>query len=125
MLLLTMIIYTFGIFMAVMVGENCDDMPDFPLCKDMFLTVPGSMMTMFQVMTGDSWSMEVGRRLFFHQPYLIFVLIIFLFLTTFGMMNIVMAVIVENTLTASKDNDDLEKRRREKREKRVMNQLRT
>merc|ERR1711869_190493 len=76
---------------------------------------------MFQVMTGDSWSMEVGRMLMFQQPFLIFVLI--LFLTTFGLMNIVMAVIVENTLAAAKDNDDLEKRRRERREKKVLDQI--
>merc|ERR1719305_1535337 len=125
MLLLFMVMYSFGIFMTVMVGENCDSgiYPEMFACDDMFGGVFKSMFTMFQVMTGDSWSMEVGRMVLFQQPFLIFVIIIFLFLTTFGLMNIVMAVIVENTLAAAKDNDHLEKRRRERREKKVLDQI--
>lgn len=129
-ILLFLVIYTFGIFMTVMVGGECDDMPNFPNCRDMFYHVPGSMITMFQIMSGDSWSMEVGRKLVYEypieywRPLFAFVLIFFIFLTTFGLMNIVMAIIVENTLSAAKDNEDLERRRREKREKRVLEQLR-
>merc|ERR1719313_3106779 len=82
------------------------------------------MYTLFQVMTGDSWSMEIGRKVMLENPgptQMLFV--IYIFLTTFGLMNIVVGVIVENTLYLSKENDDLARRRREKIESRIFDSL--
>ena len=86
-LLLVMVIYPFAIFLHIRLEYDCDLMasPDFcgpgeiegqsgtskggvpcpdPFlnCREMFGTVPGSMYTMFQVMTLESWSMEVVRK---------------------------------------------------------------
>ena len=44
-------------------------------------------------------------------PRVFYVVFLFQWLTTYGLMNIVIGVIVENTLNAAKANDDLQQRR--------------
>merc|ERR1719235_770474 len=127
-MLLVMVIYPFAIFLNIVLERDCDVMATdpvqpFPLCREMFGTVPLSMYTMFQVMTLESWSMEIVRKIIPRHAYLVPLFIVFLFITTFGLMNIVVGVIVENTLQIQKDNEGLEKRRRERREKKICDDL--
>merc|ERR1719327_824760 len=103
-------------------GVPCPD--PFVNCYEMFGTVPRSMYTMFQVMTLESWSMEVVRKIMRRHSLLVPHFILYLFITTFGLMNIVVGVIVENTLQIQKENEGLEKRRREAREKKILEGLR-
>jgi voltage-gated sodium channel len=148
-LLLLMVIYPFAIFLHIRLEYDCDAMaspdlcgpgemegqsgtskggvpcPDpFLLCYEMFGTVPRSMYTMFQVMTLESWSMEVVRKIMRRHSLLVPHFILYLFITTFGLMNIVVGVIVENTLQIQKENEGLSKRRREALEKRTCEELR-
>jgi voltage-gated sodium channel len=127
-MLLLIVIYPFAIFLNIWLVDDCDTMAEdakqpFPLCREMFGTVPLSMYTMFQVMTLESWSMEIVRKIMPRHWQLVPLFIMFLFVTTFGLMNIVVGVIVENTLQIQKDNDGLDKRRRERREKRICESL--
>merc|ERR1719428_1619226 len=72
------------------------------------------MYSMFQVLTLDSWSSAIGRPLFEVKPWLFCVFAIFIFLTSFGLLNIVIGVIVENTINAAKNNDTLQRSRSER-----------
>merc|ERR1712167_364934 len=62
---------------------------------------------MGQVMTTDGWSNALLRHIKAMSPMITVFFYFFLFLTTFGLLNIVMGVIVEQTLTIAKENDHL------------------
>merc|ERR1719420_611805 len=100
------VLYCSAIFMTEVVGRNCDEeySVSFPDCGDMFSTVPRSMYTLFQVLTLESWSMAIVRPVLTKKPGLVIFFIMFLFITTFGLLNVVVGVIVENTLEASRSN---------------------
>jgi voltage-gated sodium channel len=90
-----------------MIGEHCDeDYASFERCKDMFGGVLLSMFTLFQVLTLEGWAMSVVRPVVEVSPSLVLFFRVFLFLTSFGLMNIVIGVIVENTLQAAAQNED-------------------
>merc|ERR1719171_1910515 len=105
--LLLLILYCGAVLTTAMIGEHCEeDYVSFERCKDMFGGVFLSMFTLFQVLTLEGWAMSVVRPIVEVNPILVFFFISFLFLTSFGLMNIVIGVIVENTLQAAAQNED-------------------
>ncbi|CAK9090468.1 unnamed protein product [Durusdinium trenchii] len=101
-----------------------------PECDQYFGTIPKIMYTLVQVLTLDgitflrgrrgredwiqrmeSWAMTVGRPLVDRQPLLFIILLLFIFLTTFGLLNIIVGVIVENTLNIAQSDQELQDRR--------------
>jgi len=75
-----------------------------------FGSVPKSMFTLFQVMTTEGWA-EVARTAMIHEPWTWFFFLFYLSLTTFAILNVVVAVIVENTLDqALHQKDELMKK---------------
>jgi voltage-gated sodium channel len=105
--LLLLILYCGAILTTAMIGEHCDeDFTHFERCKDMFGGVFLSMFTLFQVLTLEGWAMSVVRPIMDVYPSMVFFFLTFLFLTSFGLMNIVIGVIVENTLQAAAQNED-------------------
>lgn len=119
-LLLSLVIYVVAILMTLLVGHECDNaFKDSSWqherdCQRMFGDVPSSMYTMFQILTLESWSMAVIRPVFEVQPAFFLIILFFLFLTTFGLLNNIIGVIVETTTQAAKENDHLQKARAEK-----------
>mmetsp|Transcript_21916 Transcript_21916/g.46579 ORF Transcript_21916/g.46579 Transcript_21916/m.46579 type:complete len:482 (+) Transcript_21916:127-1572(+) len=94
-LLIALIIYVFSIFLTRTLGkvfqsENQD-------IKDQFGTVVKTMFTMFQVMTLDDWP-AIARNAMHYEPWIWIIFILFLVITTFSIMNVIVAVIVESTL---------------------------
>lgn len=109
MVLLVMILYVGALVVTNMVGKECDEgdtFDHFVDCYVMYGTMPRSMYTLFQVMTLESWSMAVARPVLEEKPYMIIFFVGFLYLTTFGLMNIVMGVIVEQTLKSASENEE-------------------
>jgi voltage-gated sodium channel len=105
--LLLLILYCGAVLTTAMIGEHCDeDYVTFERCKEMFGGVLLSMFTLFQVLTLEGWAMSVVRPVIQVSPSMVFFFITFLFLTSFGLMNIVIGVIVENTLQAAAQNED-------------------
>lgn len=117
-LLLLMILYVFGIFFCQMVGQNTkvgyyrridhepegtiiDYHPDFDVYEH-FGTMPRAMFTLFET------SLEPLniRPVVEEQPYLVPFMLAFIFITTFGVMNVIIGVIVENTTAAAKATDE-------------------
>jgi hypothetical protein len=101
-LLLALFIYACGIYMTLIVGQQCaDKYESWHECRDVFGSVPASMYSLFQVLTLESWSMLIARPVLKKKAWLFLFFLFFLMFTTFGLLNIIVGVIVENTLKAS------------------------
>jgi voltage-gated sodium channel len=92
--------------------------------EEYFGTVPKSMYTLFQVLTLENWADGIARHVMSQQPEMVLFFIPFLMFTSFGIMNLVIGVIVENTLSASRNNEEKIKKTQEKERTRVLQHLR-
>ena len=100
--LLVGLLYVAGIFVTSQVGHSDQfsgpsyDGSIWP--KDTYFgSVPRSMLTLWQVATLDDWAEGVARHVIFRQPFMALFFILFILMTTFGVFNILVGVIVENT----------------------------
>merc|ERR1712224_918092 len=82
------------------------------------------MYTLFQVLTLENWADGIARHVLSKQPAMVLFFVLFLMFTTFGIMNLVVGVIVENTLSASRNNEEKIKKMQEKERTRVLQHLR-
>merc|ERR1719265_2622275 len=116
-LLLVMIYYVFGIFFTQMIGSNLDAgylrqidevppgtiinyHPDFDKYQ-YFGNMMRSMFTLFET----SLEPQDIRPIVEEQPFLFPFILLFIFVTTFGVMNVIIGVIVENTTAVSKKTE--------------------
>lgn len=130
-LLLGVVIYLFAIFATQNVGQNNELYNEYYEetagswdHEFYFGTVPRSMFTFFQICTLDKWSEEIVRHVKKNQPGLEMLFVSFVIFTTFGLLNLVIGVIVENTLASAKVNETKMKKKKEKDRMKVMNHLR-
>jgi len=101
------IIYMCSIFTTTQLGTASDN----------FSSIPNSMLTLFQITTLDSWSDTIVRPLVSDNPAFILFFLIYIFITSFGLLNIVLGIVVENTVISAND-----KKMRDMREKEVLKQ---
>lgn len=94
-ILITIIIYIFAIFLTRTLGKVYAK--DDAVIEEQFGTVVRSMFTLFQVMTLEGWP-TIARNAMRHEPWIWLIFILFLVGTTFSIMNVIVAVIVESTL---------------------------
>ena len=87
--LLALVYYVFGVMVTKLFGE------DFP---EWFGTVGRSMFSLFQIMTLESWSMGIVRPVMEVYPYAWVVFVPFILVTSFAVINLFIAVIV-NAMT--------------------------
>lgn len=105
------VIYTASIFMTVLVGYECNSTwSDWELCEDFFGSVSKSMYTMFQVMTFESWSMAIVRPVIYERWWVLGFFLCFMMLTSFGLLNILVGVVVESTLDVSRQRREVKER---------------
>ncbi len=83
--LLLLIFYVFAVMATKLFGG------DFP---DWFGTVGGSMFSLFQIMTLESWSMGIVRPVLEVYPYAWAFFVPFILITTFAVLNLFIAIIV-------------------------------
>jgi voltage-gated sodium channel len=125
MILLALIIYCAAIIATMMVGEECEEYGQiFVRCEDFFGGVFRSMFTLFQMMTLESWAMSVARPVMTRQPAMAGFFVVFLFLTAYGCMNILIGVVCENTLATAAQNERKRTRLRSKELRRNFSNLR-
>ncbi|WP_321313891.1 ion transporter [Halarcobacter sp.] len=86
MALMALIFYIFAIMSTNLYGES------FP---QWFGTLGDSFYTLFQIMTLESWSMGIVRPIMEVHPYAWVFFIPFIFIATFVMINLIVAVIVD------------------------------
>lgn len=128
--LLVVTAYTFGIFATQQIGQKNDIYNSYYLDSGgwdhevYFGTVYKSMLTLFQVATLSHWSEGVVRHVMRKQPEMVFFFLFFIIFVTFGLLNIVVGVIVENVLQTAKINEAKKKKKQEMDKQRIMNHLR-
>jgi Ca2+-binding EF-hand superfamily protein len=98
-LLLLIVIYVFAVFTTRMFGQQHRDSPEIQLY---FGGVGKSMFTLFQIMTTEGWA-DIAEELMAVEPYSIAIILLYLSITTFAMVNVVVAVIVDSTLTQAQE----------------------
>lgn len=121
-LLLMLLLYVSGIFCVQMIGKSDlyknsfeealagenDYFPDWDAYQ-FYGTVPRGMFTLFEVCLEPLSLRPILEKQLFMGPFFL----MYIFLTTFGVMNVIIGVIVENTMEASRQAtealDDLEK----------------
>ncbi len=94
--LMTLIFYIFAIMATNLYGES------FP---QWFGTLSESFYTLFQVMTLESWSMGIVRPIMEQHPNAWVFFIPFIFIATFVMINLVVAVIVDAMALLKEDEE--------------------
>eukprot|EP00930_Biecheleria_cincta_P041355 TRINITY_DN28343_c0_g1_i1.p1 TRINITY_DN28343_c0_g1~~TRINITY_DN28343_c0_g1_i1.p1 ORF type:complete len:573 (+),score=89.99 TRINITY_DN28343_c0_g1_i1:127-1845(+) len=108
-LLMLLAIYVAGIIITYIFGHECDDLDANGrwkadvTCRDMYGTLMGSMITLFQVACLD---MEVVRPVAWVSEVGFGFLVLFIIFSSFGLVNIIMGVMVESVLLSSKQNED-------------------
>merc|ERR1719359_904067 len=80
-----------------------------------FGNIPRAMYTLFNVVIMAEWT-EMGRAIIEYQPEMFIFFLVFIVFTTFGIMNVIIGVIVDNTMEAAKavekDQETFERRNR-------------
>merc|ERR1719387_3475278 len=66
-----------------------------------FGTIPRSMYTLFCIVILAEWP-EIGRPIIERQPHMFLFFLMFIIFTTFGVLNVIVGVIVDNTMEAAK-----------------------
>lgn len=94
-ILITVVVYIFAIFLTRTVGFA--HKADNEVLNDYFGNIIYSMFTLFQVITLEGWP-SVARAAMKVEPWVWIVFVVFLLLTTFSIMNMIVSVIVDSTL---------------------------
>lgn len=129
-LIIMVFIYICAIFTTLTIGKNNEVYdPYFKESKgwdheEFFATVPRSMFTLFQVLTFESWSERIVRHVMQKQPAMVVFFVFFIAVTSFGLLNIVVGVIVESTLRTSENDENKIRRSQERDRHRVFDHLR-
>lgn len=116
---LVLIIYVFSIWTTTLIGyqDHFTDMIRLTngwSADDYFGGVGRSMWTLVQVLTRDSWSSGLVRQVLEGAWYMMVFFAVFMFLTTYGVMNLIISVIVEQTLSTQSKNEGRMKASEEK-----------
>lgn len=121
LILLLVVLYMGGVYMTIIVGHECEaEYVNWGDCDDFFGHVYGSMFTLFQVMTLDDWGMEIVRPSMKQKSWLVVFYVVFMMITTFGLLNVIVGAVVENTLNAA---DEAKLKCRKEEEKQIRKDL--
>jgi hypothetical protein len=69
-----------------------------------------SMLTLFQIFTLDDWNSVVRPVVETHQPWMLVFFIAFIFVTTFGLLNLLMGTIVDRAMHIAKEYEEEKER---------------
>lgn len=127
--LLIIIMYCCAIFITITVGQNREpyafDFSQSQWTKDDYWgTVPASMYSLFQLITFDTWSMAMVRPIVVRSPAYMLFFLFFISVAGLGLLNIVVGVVVENTMASASENEEKLSRMIEKQRDKVMDSLR-
>eukprot|EP00930_Biecheleria_cincta_P054737 TRINITY_DN4111_c0_g2_i1.p1 TRINITY_DN4111_c0_g2~~TRINITY_DN4111_c0_g2_i1.p1 ORF type:complete len:513 (-),score=87.74 TRINITY_DN4111_c0_g2_i1:221-1633(-) len=122
LLLAILVVYVFGILFTYLVGKGCHDAEDvFEGCDEMYGTLPKSMYSLFEVMTLE---MSSVRPMVAKNPWMQIPVLMFVVCSSFGLLNVIMGVIVEQVLEASRCNAEILAQQKEERQRLEMESLR-
>jgi len=118
-LLLMIIVYVMSIAITTMVGSSQFIQDNW---EDSFVyvgTVSRSMWTVMQLITFDAWGDEIARPMMRIAPGATCILFVAIIVCSFGVLNVVIAVMVERALSQGKDNRDGGAKQLDRTEKRL------
>jgi len=128
-IMILIVCYIGGIYATLQIGHN-DELYNKYFRETgwdhetYFATVPRSLFTLFQVVTLDQWAESIARHVVKNQPGMLIFFVVLISIVTFGLLNIIVGVVVENALsTAAKDQTRMKKAKDRDRQL-VFNQLR-
>lgn len=112
---LVLVVFIAAIVLKILVGNDCDspafqqsfiyhfgsDIDPIEKCGEYWGTVLRSMYTLYQVTTLESWSQVIVRPILDVEPMYVVLMLGFQLLTTFGLLNIVVAAVVDGTMNSS------------------------
>lgn len=75
--------------------------------EERFGSIPNSMYSLFELMTLEGWEM-VGRPIVMEEPAMAIFLFAFILVFTFGLLNMIIAMVVEKTLMHSRKMEEYE-----------------
>lgn len=107
LILIFLVIYSFAILFTLLVGKECSTahgpFEDWAECSDLYGSMWKSMYTLFEVMT-----LELGpvRPLILRHPWMLLAILAFVMITSFGLLNIIMGIIVDQVLESANENKD-------------------
>jgi len=106
LLLLVLILYVFAIWTTTLVGHDNDWDAVKKLSNgwdndELFGTIGKSMFTLLQMLTLDLWCSGITRNLVSWRWYMLFIVLSFLIVTTYGIINVILSAIVEQTVEAA------------------------
>mmetsp|Transcript_19132 Transcript_19132/g.47830 ORF Transcript_19132/g.47830 Transcript_19132/m.47830 type:complete len:481 (+) Transcript_19132:751-2193(+) len=109
--MLFIMLYTCAIYMTLIIGHDDESFNPYFLKKgwdheEYFGNIWRSMFTLFQVCTLDGWSENVARHILEVQPTMVWFFLAFVLFASYGLLNLVVGVIVESTLSVAKFNNN-------------------
>mmetsp|Transcript_18554 Transcript_18554/g.41114 ORF Transcript_18554/g.41114 Transcript_18554/m.41114 type:complete len:610 (+) Transcript_18554:281-2110(+) len=124
MLLMFILLFCGGVTVTMFIGKYCStSYAELQNCGDYFGTVPRSMFTVYQMATLDNWGSVVRPLLDISPVHVIFFVSVQFFLT-YGLINVVVAVMVECVLTLSANDGFKVARKRQETERQQLRELR-
>ena len=102
LLLQLLLIYMCAIFATTQIGS-----PTY------FSSVTTSMISLWQIATLDDWADSIVRPTVQESPALILFFVPFLFLSTFGILNVIVGIVVENTVQSAQRKSESQQREEE------------
>lgn len=103
-LLLGMIIYCIAVVLTTLVGHSDHVREHWRFSEQYVGTVYRSMWTLMQVITFDNWATDIVRPMSEVAPITTWIALGTITVCTFGALNVIIAVMVERTLTIAKEN---------------------
>eukprot|EP00927_Polykrikos_kofoidii_P055731 TRINITY_DN49947_c0_g1_i1.p1 TRINITY_DN49947_c0_g1~~TRINITY_DN49947_c0_g1_i1.p1 ORF type:complete len:473 (-),score=106.44 TRINITY_DN49947_c0_g1_i1:157-1575(-) len=104
--LLLLIVYCVAIALTTFVGQSDFAKDRWRYAELYFGSVYRSMWTVLQLMTFDAWASDIARPLAEVSPLGTAVLFLTIVICSFGVLNVIVAVMVERTLTIARENKD-------------------
>merc|ERR1719313_107137 len=112
----------------MMVGHNSvyDEMGEEYFDRRRFFgSCMRSMVTLFQIITLDNWTLIVRPIVEGPQAYMLYFFIPFIFIGTFGLLNLLIAVLVENVISQARQNEEDTERLVKDEQRRIFDCLQT
>lgn len=106
------VLYVFAIFGVYLIGKDetfQNDDEAQAIADEYFGNVPKTFVTLFQVMTLDSWT-AISRPLMVHSDIVAPYFIIFILIVVLSLGNLVTAVIISNAEESGKQDEEMEAR---------------
>lgn len=114
-LLLALVIFVMAVMFKILVGQKCDSQEfqeaftyhfgdavhPIEKCEEFWGTVFRCMYTLYQITTLESWSQVIARPIWDVKPHYILLILSFQLITTFGLLNIVVAAVVDGTMNST------------------------